>query len=86
MRTPAEAKQFVREHWERVGIEHYCIDGVRYWMVHQNGRGIPLHGYESPELAWSAAAEFTEQRMEAIHADGIVCCVGRGRYVGRFAG
>ena len=51
VRTPAENEQFVRSHWERVGIDHYRIDGVRYWMVHQNGRGIPLHGYESPELA-----------------------------------
>ena len=66
VRNPEETEQFVRERWENVGIKHYHIDGICYWMVHQNGSGIPLHGYESPELAWAEAAEFTEQRLKEI--------------------
>ena len=66
VRNPEKNEQFVREHWENVGIKHYHMDGICYWMVHQNGHGIPLHGYESPGLAWAAAAEFTEQRLEEI--------------------
>ena len=66
VRTPEENEQFVRKCWENVGLMYGRIDGGRYWMVYQHGRGIPLHGYESPELAWAAAAEFTEQRLGEI--------------------
>ena len=66
VRTPEENEQFVRKCWENVGLMYGRIDGGRYWMVHQNGSGIPLHGYESPELAWAAAAKFTEQRLKEI--------------------
>lgn len=52
--------------WEKVGIKHFHIDDVQYWVIHQNGSGIPLRGSESPDLAWAAAAAFTRERQEEI--------------------
>ena len=59
-------EEYVRSVWLDVDIEWNLIEGKWYGMAHSNGRGIPLHGFETEEEIWSAAAAFTSERLEAI--------------------
>lgn len=66
VRTPAENEQFVREHWPNVMIAARRSGARMFYMALTDYRAIVWNGYESPELAMAAAAEFTEQRLEEI--------------------
>ena len=56
----------VRAAWECVGIQWANIGRKRYGMAHSNGLGIPLQVFLTEDEIWSAAAAFTDDRLEQI--------------------
>jgi hypothetical protein len=65
------AEQFVREHWEQVTYSDTAVGvlaGPHYVIIggYPNGPQKFAAYRHTPEEAWSAAAEFTRERLEQI--------------------
>ena len=84
MRTPAENEAFVREHWEQVTAEWGRVLPGRFTQTFHLTLPVIWCGTlsvmfaKTPEEAWAAAAELTEQRLKDVRKVEIEIALLRG--------